>query len=224
MIIKKATFASILLGLIMVVMPGGGCTIHGTGTGGTIPGEATMYMGIKLSSINDFRENSIKGPQNIDINSYRLEINGLVDNPRSYTYDEVINTYNHYKKVLELNCVEGWSVTLLWQGILMKDLLADAEPRPEARIVIFHAYDEYTTSQTLDYLVNNDIMLAYMMNDITIPPARGYPFMLAAENKWGYKWCKWITRIELSDNVNYRGFWESRGYSNNGDLDKFYFD
>jgi DMSO/TMAO reductase YedYZ molybdopterin-dependent catalytic subunit len=38
-----------------------------------------------------------------------------------------------------------------------------------------------------------------------------------AENKWGYKWIKWVTRIELSDQ-DYRGYWEQRGYSNSGDL------
>jgi DMSO/TMAO reductase YedYZ molybdopterin-dependent catalytic subunit len=39
-----------------------------------------------------------------------------------------------------------------------------------------------------------------------------------AESKWGYKWIKWVTEIELSDDTSYRGYWEERGYSNNGDL------
>ena len=41
------------------------------------------------------------------------------------------------------------------------------------------------------------------------------PFQLVAESKWGYKW---ITRIELSDDADYEGYWESRGYSNDADL------
>jgi DMSO/TMAO reductase YedYZ molybdopterin-dependent catalytic subunit len=61
------------------------------------------------------------------------------------------------------------------------------------------------------------------MNEAVIPTERGFPFQLVAESKWGYKWIKWITRIELSDDVNYRGYWESRGYSNEGDLDKSFF-
>jgi DMSO/TMAO reductase YedYZ molybdopterin-dependent catalytic subunit len=44
-----------------------------------------------------------------------------------------------------------------------------------------------------------------------------------AESKWGYKWIKWITEIELSDDVNYRGYWESRGFSNEGDLDESFY-
>ncbi len=83
---------------------------------------------------------------------------------------------------------------------------------------------DYTTSFPIEYVLNNDILMAYKMNEITIPPARGFPFELVAESKWGYKWIKWITEIELSDDVNYRGYWEQRGYSNSGDLDKGFFE
>ena len=47
---------------------------------------------------------------------------------------------------------------------------------------------------------------------------RGFPFQLVAESKFGYKWIKWITTIELSANTDYLGYWESRGYPNDGDL------
>jgi DMSO/TMAO reductase YedYZ molybdopterin-dependent catalytic subunit len=66
--------------------------------------------------------------------------------------------------------------------------------------------------------------LAYEMNEIPLPPERGFPFQLVAESKWGYKWIKWVTKIELSDDVNYKGYWESRGYSNNADLNKGFFE
>ena len=186
--------------------------------------EVREYQGENLSSINAFRENSIKGPQYIDIENYQLNITGLVETPQSYTYDEVIDNYEHYKKVVRLNCVEGWAANILWEGMLVRDLLASAKPLPEAKVIIFHAYDGYTTSFPVEYVMNNDILMAYGMNDVTIPPERGFPLQLVAESKWGYKWIKWITAIELSDDVNYEGFWESRGYSNEGDLDKSFFD
>ena len=186
--------------------------------------EIREYEGEKLSSINDFRENSIKGPQHVDIESYRLEITGLVKNPKDYTYDEVIDHNQHYQKVVTLDCVEGWSVSILWEGVLVRDLIGESSPLPNAKVVIFQAYDGYTTSLPLDYIMNNDILMAYKMNDVIIPPERGFPFQLVAESKWGYKWIKWITEIELSDDVNYRGFWESRGYSNSADLDESFFE
>ena len=149
------------------------------------PVEIKEYEGEKLSSVDDFRENSIKGPQHIDIATYQLEITGLVENPRSYTYDEVIEGYKHYKKVVTLDCVEGWSVTILWEGVLVRDLLEEAKPLPEAKVVIFHAYDGYTTSLPLNYIMDNDILMAYKMNEITIPPERGFPFQLGSRKQMG---------------------------------------
>ena len=192
-------------------------------TEGLAPVEVREYEGVDLSSINAFRENSIKGPQEIDVESYTLRTTGLVANSTSYTYDEVLSRHQHYEKVVTLDCVEGWSVTILWEGVLVRDLLAEAEPLANAEVLIFHAYDGYTTSLPVDYIMDNDILMAYKMNDVILPPERGFPFQLVAESKWGYKWIKWITEIELSDDANYRGYWESRGYSNSADLDKSFF-
>jgi len=192
-------------------------------TEGLAPVEVREYEGVDLSSINAFRENSIKGPQQIDMETYTLGVTGLVTNSTRYAYDEVLSRYQLYKKVVTLDCVEGWSVTILWEGVLVKDLLAEAEPLENATVVIFHAYDGYTTSLPIDYIIDNDIMMAYKMNDVVLPPERGFPLQLVAESKWGYKWIKWITEIELSDDTSYRGYWESRGYSNSGDLDEGFF-
>ncbi|MFH0848026.1 MAG: molybdopterin-dependent oxidoreductase [archaeon] len=182
--------------------------------------EIREYDGKRLSSIRDFRENSIKGPQKVDISTYRLSIVGLVTNPGDFTYGEVLEKHERHREVLTLDCVEGWSVTLLWEGVLVKDLLKEASPLPNAKVVIIHAVDGYTTSLPLDYVLEKDAMLAYKMNDVILPAERGHPFQLTANGKWGYKWIKWVAKIELSEDVNYRGFWESRGYSNDGDLDK----
>ena len=188
------------------------------------PVEINEYEGRRLSSVDDFRENSIKGPQHVDIEGYQLEVSGLVENPKSYTYDEIIGENQNYKKVVTLNCVEGWGATILWEGVLVKDLIAKSEPLTDAKVVIFHAYDGYTTSLPLEYIADNNIIMAHKMNEIRLPPERGFPFQLVAESKWGYKWIKWVTEIELSEDVNYKGYWESRGYSNEADLDKDFFE
>jgi DMSO/TMAO reductase YedYZ molybdopterin-dependent catalytic subunit len=176
--------------------------------------EIREYNGQKLSSITAFRENSIKGPQHIDNQSYRLKITGLVDEARELTYEEVITRYPLYEKVVTLYCVEGWDVTILWEGVLLKDMLPEGTVDPQARTIIFYAYDGYSTSLPLDYLLENDILLAYKMNGVVLPPERGFPFQLVAESKLGYKWIKWVTHLEVSGDEDYRGFWESRGYSN----------
>ena len=177
------------------------------------------YHGKKLTSINDMPKTSIKGTQYVNVSNYTLEITGLVQNPRNYTYNEVLN-HTTYQKVVTLNCVEGWSATVLWQGVLVSDLLKEAKPLPTGTVIIFTAADNYTTSFPIEYLYNNNILLAYKMNNVTIPPEYGFPFQIVAESKWGYKWIKWVTKIEVSNNTNYTGYWESRGYTNGGNLNQ----
>ena len=224
---KKKVIAAIALSIVAVSLLAGNCCEPDNEQGDASelePQEIREYQGENLSSVNDFRENSIEGPQYIDIDEYELQITGLVESPQIYTYDEVVDGYQGYKKVVTLDCVEGWSATILWEGFLVEDLLAEAMPLDDANTVIFHAYDGYTTSLPIEYVMDNDIIMAYKMNKITLPPERGFPFQLVAESKWGYKWIKWITRIELSDDENYKGFWESRGFSNSGDLDNSFFE
>jgi len=182
--------------------------------------EIKEYEGTDLSSIVDFRENSIKGPQYVDMGNYRLKVSGLVENPASFTFNETINNYQNYKKVVTLHCVEGWSVTILWEGVLLRDLIQEVGVSPNATTVVFHAYHGYTTSLPIDYIMDEEIILAYKMNGVPLPPERGYPFQLVAESKWGYKWIKWVTEIEISDDTDYKGYWERRGYSNDADLFK----
>ncbi len=78
--------------------------------------EVRSYQGNDLSSINDFHENSIAGPQHINESDYRLMITGLTMTTRVLTYPEILASQQHYAKVVTLNCVEGWSVKLLWEG------------------------------------------------------------------------------------------------------------
>jgi DMSO/TMAO reductase YedYZ molybdopterin-dependent catalytic subunit len=182
------------------------------------PVEIREYEGQMLSSTRDFVENSIKGPQQISRENYTLKVTGLIDNSMTLTYENALASHEHYEKVVTLHCVEGWEVTVLWEGLRVKDLITDAAVHSEAKVVIFYAYDGYSTSLPLEYIIDNDILIAHKINGIELPAERGFPFQLVAESKYGYKWIKWITEIRLSDYEDYRGYWESRGFSNDADL------
>ena len=182
------------------------------------PKEVREYEGENLSSISSVYENNIKGNQVVNVTTYRLTVKGLVNETKEYTYSEVINGFENYKKVVTLHCVMGWSAKILWEGILVRDLIDASGVNGTAKIVIFHAQDGYTTSLPVSYFYENDILIAYKMNDLVMPPEKGFPFELVAESKYGYKWIKWITQIELSDNEDYLGYWESRGLTNDADI------
>ena len=179
--------------------------------------EVTEYEGQDLSSLTDFRENSIKGPQYIDIDAYTLTIDGLVEQPVSLSYEEVLDNQK-YSKVVTLHCVEGWSVDILWEGVLLADLFEGVDVQENADTVIFYSEDGYSTSLPLRTIMDRQLMIAYKMNGVVLPPERGFPFQLVAEDKLGYKWIKWITRIELSDDADYKGYWEQRGFDNEADV------
>lgn len=211
-------FILILVGMSVVVI---GLSIYLSGRN-IIPlpyAEINNYNGTKLDSINNFVDTSIKGVQHININNYTLNIDGLVENPKNYTYTQVL-AHQNYEKVVRLNCVEGWSVNILWRGILISDLFNEVKPLKNATVVIFHAADGYTVDFPVSYFMNKNIIMAYNINNVTLPAAEGYPFILVAEDKWGYKWIMWITEIEFSNDTNYTGYWESRGYSNIGNLNE----
>ncbi len=175
--------------------------------------EVREYQGQNLSSINDFRENSIQGPQYIDIKTYQLKVTGLVGNPQSLSYDEVIKENQLYKKVVTLDCVEGWNFTAKWTGPTLSAIFNDSKVKPEAKIAIFHTVDvpQGYSSLDLSYIYDSNIIIALKDNDITLSADRGFPFQVVAMSKFGYKWAKWVTRIELSSDTSFRGYWESYG-------------
>ena len=182
-------------------------------------GELQEYNGEKLDPAVGPRDNSIKGVQTVDLDTYQLTIDGLADAPQAYSYDDVLQMPSE-ERLLRLYCVEGWNANILWKGVLLKTLLDASEPKPETNTVIFHAVDGYTTSLPLQEILEKNLILAYDANGIALPPEMGFPFIFVAEDKWGYKWARWVNEIELSSDDSYQGYWESFGYSNDADLGK----
>jgi DMSO/TMAO reductase YedYZ molybdopterin-dependent catalytic subunit len=164
--------------------------------------------------------NALSGTQTIDMATYKLTIDGLVDHPLTLTYADLQQKYPQISQLMDLDCVEGWNFTAKWTGPMLSAIFADAGVKPEAKIVIFHTTDvpEGYSSLDLSYVNDNKIIIALKDNDLTLPPERGFPFQVVAMSKFGYKWAKWVTRIELSSDTNFRGYWETYGYNNNADV------
>ena len=189
---------------------------------GLFPGEVTQFDGQSLTPIQVFIDDveahpdvAIMGTQYLNQSTYTLTVTGLVNHPVEYTYNDIVNNFTSYNNVATLLCVEGWSVTCLWQGVLVSDLIKEAGVSPDANTIIFSASDGYTTSLPLDYITQDDITLAYKMNNVTLPAVAGFPLVLVPPDQYGYKWIKWVTQIDVSNDSSYQGYWESRGYPNN---------
>ena len=181
--------------------------------------EAREFQGKELTPIRDQLTNSLGAIPEIDRDSYILTVDGLVEQPLQLTYDDLL-AYEQVSRLTDLDCVEGWSFTAKWTGPSLNAIFSDAEVKPEAGIAIFHTVDvpEGYTSLETDYIKANDIIIALKLNDVTLPMDRGFPFQVVAMSKFGYKWAKWVNRIQLSDDTDFRGYWEDRGYNNNADV------
>ena len=202
------SITSLLSGIVLIGLIGG-TMIHAET-------EIREYQGKPLDPFDREYDNSIKGPQQLDIATYRLEIKGLVEAPQSLTYQKVLKL-PMTKRAIILHCIEGWDERLLFEGVRLADLLALAKPRKGVSTVIFYAADGYSSSLSYADVVRLDVMLAAKINGKVLDATRGFPFQVVAESKWGYKWVKWVTRIELSDKP-YKGFWEQRGYDNEANV------
>jgi DMSO/TMAO reductase YedYZ molybdopterin-dependent catalytic subunit len=214
---KKTVLLWILPLALILVLAAVACTPSFTPPPGEV--EATEFMGHKLTPISQQNNNALAGTQVIDKASYHLTIDGLVDNPLSLSYTD-LQAYPQISKLMDLNCVTGWDFAAKWTGPELNALFKDAGIKAEAKIAIFHTADVPQGYSSLDvsYIQSQNIIIALRLNDITLPPDRGFPFQVVAESKFGYKWAKWVTRVELSADTNFRGYWESAGYNNNGDV------
>lgn len=180
--------------------------------------QMTEYEGVPLNTFYRKYDNSIEGPQNVDLSTYRLEVGGMVEHPLSLTYEEVLD-HEWQTRLLTLFCVEGWQERLVFEGVRLVDVLEPAGPEAGVKTIIFRAADGYSSSLPYEDVQRLDLMLAAKINGLPLDEMRGMPFQLVADTKLGYKWIKWVTSVELSDEP-FSGFWESRGYSNVADVQK----
>lgn len=153
----------------------------------------------------------------IDADDYRLEVTGLVETPLSLSYKEIKAMPAEERRV-ELPCVEGWSETGLWKGAGLSDILDKAAVKDNATNVVFSSPGGYTTSLTTTDVKKTDPLLAYKVNGETLPGDLGFPVRLVVPGKLGYKWIKWVDKIEIIEGP-YKGYWEKRGYSNEADAE-----
>jgi DMSO/TMAO reductase YedYZ molybdopterin-dependent catalytic subunit len=181
--------------------------------------EATTFEGTNLTPIKNQLLNGISGTQNINQATYTLTIEGMVDHPITLTYAD-LEALPQVSVLATLECVEGWSYTAKWTGPSLSAILAQAGVQSGAVIAIFGTADDPDgfTSLDLSYINANNIILALKDNDITLPAANGFPVRVVATGKYGYKWAKWVTSVDVSSNANFQGYWESNGYNNNGDI------
>jgi DMSO/TMAO reductase YedYZ molybdopterin-dependent catalytic subunit len=148
--------------------------------------------------------------------AWRLDIGGLVENPLHWTLDDFM-AQPQEEFVSDIHCVTQWTrYDNHWKGISARHLLELVRPKPEARHVLFHSYDGYTTNVTRKVFEEPDVLLAHSWEGKPIPREHGGPVRVVIPDWYFWKSPKWVARIEFSEHDS-PGFWEVRGYHNEGD-------
>jgi DMSO/TMAO reductase YedYZ molybdopterin-dependent catalytic subunit len=171
-----------------------------------------------ITPLDDFFVLDIGFRPQIDVQKWTLEVRGMVDTPLELTYQDILS-YPSRTQITRLYCMPGFEGVGKWRGVPVREILEEAGYSPDTVHVVFYAPDGFSSSIPLVKALQEDTILAYEMNDVTLPHPHGFPLRLVVPGKVGYKWVKWIVKIELVD-FEYEGYWESRGYSNEGDLSK----
>ncbi|MBM4418585.1 MAG: hypothetical protein FJ033_09780 [Chloroflexi bacterium] len=159
-----------------------------------------------------WRVNTVESHTTVDLHSWRLTIDGMIERPRTLDYAQVLAEPYH-RQASDLHCVEGWGFTDIdWEGILLSTILDTAGVTREATHVNFFTFPGiYSDSLTLDQARLPDTMLAYRANGEPLKEQHGYPLRLVVPTMYGYKSVKWLDRIEVVRG-RHLGYWEQRGW------------
>jgi len=120
-------------------------------------------------------------------------------------------------EVALMKCIAGWTQLYNWTGIPLFFLLSMTGVKAEATEVVFYASDGFSSSLTIERALHPTALLALQANGTALSPSDGYPYRLVVPCKYGYKWVRRITEIEVVD-YDYKGTYESMGYSDEADI------
>jgi len=152
----------------------------------------------------------------LDKATWRLRIEGLVEKPVTLGFDEFM-ALPQMEDVSDIHCVTTWSrYDNHWAGVSSRTIVDLVRPKADARHVIFHAYDGYTTNLALEAFLAPDVLIAHSWEGAPLTREHGGPVRAIVPQWYFWKSAKWIRRIEFSA-VDKPGFWEERGYHNEGD-------
>ncbi len=160
---------------------------------------------------DDFFVASIDGTPQINANTWTLKVEGHVDLPLIFKYTN-FTAQENTTVVAKLQCADGPFGTAEWKGLRLNDILTLARVHTDAVDVVFYGADGYTSSLAFPADNGSDVLLAHTMNGVPLPANQGFPVRVVAPNQLGYKWVKWVTRIEVV-NYDYQGYWESQGWA-----------
>ena len=147
----------------------------------------------------------------VEGNSFRLEVAGMVADKRKWTLPE-LRAMPQESQVTRHICVEGWSAIGKWGGVPFASFLKKIGADTTAKYVGFKCADDYFTSIDMPTALHPQTLLALTVDGQVLPPKYGFPMKLRMPTKLGYKNPKHIQAIFVT-NTYPGGYWEDQGYN-----------
>jgi DMSO/TMAO reductase YedYZ molybdopterin-dependent catalytic subunit len=160
----------------------------------------------------------------VETDGWTLRIDGLVDHPRTYTFEQLL-ARPLVEADVTLTCVSNevgghLAGNARWLGVPLRELLDEAGPQGRADQVVGRAVDGFTTGMPLAAALDGrDALVAVGMNGEPLPLRHGFPARLVVAGLYGYvSATKWLRQIELTRFDAYDPYWIQRGWSSKGPI------
>ncbi|MGE5502986.1 MAG: sulfite oxidase-like oxidoreductase [Actinomycetota bacterium] len=166
--------------------------------------------------VGDFPVLDLGIQPNLSTTDWSMSVGGLVEAPLNWDW-AAFTAQPQVEITADIHCVTSWSRhDDAWTGVSARHLLALVRPRPEARFLLFRSWDGYTTNVPLSRFDADDALLAHSWQGQPLSREHGGPVRVVIPSLYFWKSAKWLRHITVSDRDT-PGYWELRGYHDEGD-------
>jgi DMSO/TMAO reductase YedYZ molybdopterin-dependent catalytic subunit len=148
--------------------------------------------------------------------TWTFKIEGLVENPVTWTWDQI----HQLKESVffgDIHCVTTWSrLAMTFNGVSVDTLMEVAKPLPSATHVVAFSHTGYTTNLRIADVLSGQALVVWDADGEPLPREHGGPARMIIPHLYFWKSAKWVAGIRVLDHDE-PGFWETRGYNNQGD-------
>jgi DMSO/TMAO reductase YedYZ molybdopterin-dependent catalytic subunit len=180
-----------------------------------IPGLSSFYT----PDADFYRvDTAIVAPE-VEPASWQLRIHGMVDNPMTITFDELMKRpmIDHD---ITLTCVSenvggNYIGNARWQGTMLAPLLREAGLQSGAQQIVMRDVNDMNIGVAVDPVMDGRAaLLAVGMNGQPLPQEHGFPVRVVVPGLYGYvSACKWVVDMEVTTFGAFDAYWVQRGWS-----------
>ena len=153
---------------------------------------------------------------NVPKEQWTFTVAGLIENPIRWDWAQFM-AQPQTEITTDIHCVTQWSLyDNRWKGVSAKHFLSVVRPKANARFLVFHSHDSYTTNVPLAHFDAEDVLLAHTWNGEPLPREHGGPVRVVIPKLYFWKSAKWVRHVVFLEK-DAPGYWEVRGYHNVGD-------